>query len=72
MFRVKSDNELLKHDMNNKRYNICLNIFLEILNKHTPAKERYVRAKQNSLMTLDIKENLRKAKKYLHKPFKKN
>ena len=42
-FRAELDNEILKHDTANIKYQHFLNIFREILNKHTPMKIKYLR-----------------------------
>ena len=39
-FRVERDNEILKHDINNMKYQHFLNISIEILNKHAPMKQK--------------------------------
>ena len=59
-FRAELDNEMLKHDLGNMEYQHFLNIFIEILNKHAPMKQNYLRANQGRLMT-----------KYLHKAIMK-
>ena len=41
-FRTKLDNEILQHDM---EYQHFLIIFIEVLNKHVPMKQKYLRAK---------------------------
>ena len=39
-FRAELDNEMLKHDLGNMDYQHFFNIFIEILNKHVPMKEK--------------------------------
>ena len=39
-FRAELDNEMLKHDLGNMDDQHFLNIFIEILNKHAPMKEK--------------------------------
>ena len=56
-FRAQLDNEILKHDINNMEYQHFLNIFIEVLNKHAPMKQKYLRANQGRFMT----KNLHKA-----------
>ena len=56
-FRAQLDNEILKHDINNMEYQHFLNIFIEVLNKHAPMKQKYLRANQGIFMT----KNLHKA-----------
>ena len=56
-FRALLDNEILKHDINNMEYQHFLNIFIEVLNKHAPMKQKYLRANQGRFMT----KNLHKA-----------
>ena len=41
-FRAQLDNEILKRDINNMEYQHILNIFIEILNKHAPMKQKYL------------------------------
>ena len=53
-FRAELDNEMLKHDLCNMEYQHFLNIFIEILNKHAPMKQKYVRANQERFMTIDL------------------
>ena len=53
-FRAELDNEMLKHDMGNMEYQHFLNIFIEILNKHAPMKQKYLRANQVRFMTKDL------------------
>ena len=55
-FRAQIDNEILKHDINNMENQHFLNIFLEVLNKHTPMKQKYLRASQRF-----TRKNLHKA-----------
>ena len=43
-FRAELDNEMLKHDLGNMEYHNFLNIFIEILNKHVPMKQKYLKA----------------------------
>ena len=50
-FRAQLDNEILKHDINSMEYQHFLSIFIEILNKHTPMKQKYLRANQGRFMT---------------------
>ena len=49
-FRAQLDNEILKHDINNIEYQHFFNIFIEVLNKHPPMKQEYLRANQGRLM----------------------
>ena len=42
-FGAELNNEILKHDINNMEYLHFLNIFIEILNKHAPMKQKYLR-----------------------------
>ena len=57
-FRAQLDNEILKHDINNMEYQPFLNIFLEVLNKHAPMKQKYLRANQRRFMTKNCKRKL--------------
>ena len=56
-FSALLDNEILKHDISNMEYQHFFNIFIEVLNKHAPMKQKYLRANQGRFMT----ENLHKA-----------
>ena len=56
-FRAELDNEILKHDIDNMEYQHFLNIFIKVLNKHAPMKQKYLRANQARFVT----KNLRKA-----------
>ena len=42
-FRAELDNKMLKYDLGNMEYQHFLNIFTEILNKHAPTKQKYLR-----------------------------
>ena len=56
-FRAELDNEMLKHHLGNMEYEHFLNIFIEVLNKHAPMKQNYLRGNQGRFMT----KNLHKA-----------
>ena len=51
---------MLKHDLGNMEYQDFLNIFIEILNKHVPMKQKYLRAKQGRFMTKDLHKAIMK------------
>ena len=53
-FRAELDNEMLKHDLGNMEYQHFLNTFIEILNKHGPMKQKYLRANQGRFMKKDL------------------
>ena len=55
-FKAEVDNEIMKHDINNIEYSYFLNIFREILNKHTPMimKIKHLRATQRKIITKDL------------------
>ena len=53
-FIAELDNVMLKHDLGNMEYQHFLNIFTEILNKHAPMKQKYLRANQERFMTKDL------------------
>ena len=53
-FRAELDNEMLKHDLGNMKYLHLPNIFIDILNKHAPMKQTYLRANQKIFMTRDL------------------
>ena len=50
-FRAQFDSEILKHDINNTECQHFLNIFIEILNKHAPMKQKYHRRNQGRFRT---------------------
>ena len=52
-FRAELDNEMSKHDLGNIEYQHFLNIFIDILNKHAPLKQKYLRGNQGRFMTKD-------------------
>ena len=39
-FRAELDNEMSKHDLGNMEHQHFLNIFIDILNKHSPMKQK--------------------------------
>ena len=49
LFRSELDYELSKLHVCNLEFEHFLNIFIEILNKHAPIKEKYLRANQGKL-----------------------
>ena len=57
-FRAQLDNEILKHNVNNTEYQHFLKIFIEVLNKHAPMKQKYLRANQRRFMTKNYKRKL--------------
>ena len=59
-FRTELDNEILKHDISNIKYQHFLNIFVEILNKHAAMKIKYLRKKQGKFMTKGLHQTVMK------------
>ena len=59
-FVSELDNEILKHDTNNTKYQHFLNIFIETLNKHTPLKQKYLRAHQGRFVTKGLHKAIMK------------
>ena len=51
---------MLKHDLGNMEYQHFLNIFIEILNKDAPMKQKYLRANQGRFMTKDLHKAIMK------------
>ena len=45
---------MLKLYLGNMEYQHFLNVFIEILNKHAPMKQKYLRANQGRFMTKDL------------------
>ena len=66
-FRAELDNEMLKHDLGNMEYQHFLNIFIEILNKHAPMKQKYLRANQGRFMTKDLHKAIMKRSRLRNK-----
>ena len=48
-------------------YRHFLNIFIEILNKHAPTKQKYVRANQGRFMTKDLYKAIMKRSRLRNK-----
>ena len=59
-FRALLDNEILKHDINNMEYQHFLNIFIEVLNKHAPMKQKYLTANHGRFMTKNVHKTIMK------------
>ena len=59
-FRAQLDNEILKQDINNMEYQHFLNIFIEVLNKHAPMKQKYLTANHGRFMTKNIHKTIMK------------
>ena len=53
-FKAESDNEMLKHDINNMEYQYFFDISVEILSKQTPMKQKYLRANQGRFLTKNV------------------
>ena len=68
-FRAQLDNEILKHDKNNTGYQHFLNIFIEVLNKHAPMKQKYLRANQRRFMTKKLQKAIMKRSRLRNKFF---
>ena len=66
-FRAKLDNEMLKHDLGNMECQYFLNDFIEILNKHAPIKQKYLRANQGRFMTKDLQKAIMKRSRLKNK-----
>ena len=66
-FRAELDNEMLKHHLGNMEYQHFLNIFIEILNKHAPMKQKYLRANQGIFMTKDLHKAIMQRSKLRNK-----
>ena len=54
LFRSKLDYELSKLHVCNLEFEHFLNIFIEVLNKHTPIKKKYLRANQGEFMSKEL------------------
>ena len=66
-FRAELDNEMSKHDLGNMEYQHFLNIFIDILNKHAPMKQKYLRANQGRLMAKDLHKAIMKRARLTNK-----
>ena len=58
---------MLKHDLGNMEYQHFLNIFIEILNKHAPMKQKYLRVNQGRFMTKDLHKAIMKRSRLRNK-----
>ena len=59
-FRAELDNEISEFDISNMEYQHFVNIFIEILNKHAPIKQKYLRANQGIFMTKGLHKAIMK------------
>ena len=66
-FRAQLDNEISKHDINNMEYQHFLNIFIEVLNKHAPMKQKYLRANQERFMAKNLHKAIMKRSRLRNK-----
>ena len=58
---------MLKHDLGNMECQYFLNDFIEILNKHVPIKQKYLRANQGRFMTKDLQKAIMKRSRLKNK-----
>ena len=66
-FRAQLDNEILKQDINNMEYQHFLNIFIEVLNKHAPMKQKYLRANQGRFLAKNLHKAIMKRSRLRNK-----
>ena len=66
-FRAQLDNEISKHDINNMEYQHFLNIFIEVLNKYAPMKEKYLRSNQGRFITKKLHKAIMKRSRLRNK-----
>ena len=59
-FRSELDNKMLKFDLGNMEYQHFLNVFIEILSKDVPMKQKCLRANQGRFMTKDLHKAIMK------------
>ena len=59
-FRADLGDKMLKHDLGNMEYRYFVNIFIEILDKHAPMKQKYLTANQGRFMTKDLHKAIMK------------
>ena len=57
----------LEHNLGNMEYQHFLNTFIEILNKHAPMKQKYLRANQGRFMTKDLHKAIMKRSRLRNK-----
>ena len=63
-FRAELDNEMSKHDLGNMEYQHFLNIFIDILNKHSRMKQSNFRENQRRFMTKDVHKAIMKRSRH--------
>ena len=56
-----------KHGLDNVEYQHFLNIFIGILNKHAPTKQKYLRANQGRFMRKDLHKAIMKRSRLKNK-----
>ena len=66
-FRAQLDYEISKHDINNMEYQHFLNIFIEVLNKHAPMKQKYLRANQGRFLAKNLHKAIMKRSRLRNK-----
>ena len=66
-FRAQLDYEISKHDINNMEYQHFLNIFIEVINKHAPIKEKYLRSNQGRFITKNLHKAIMKRSRLRNK-----
>ena len=54
LFKSELDYELSKHDICNCEFEHLLNVLIEVLNKHAPIKNKYLRANQGEFMCKEL------------------
>ena len=59
-FKKALNRELMKHDLNNKDYEIFHNSVLSILNAHAPVKKKHLRANHASFVTKEFRKAVMK------------
>ena len=66
-FRAELDNEMSNYDLGNMEYQHFLNIFIDILNKHAPMKQKYLRTNQGRFMTKHLHKTIMKRSRFRNK-----
>jgi len=62
-FRTELDKEFLKQDLNNIEIQTFHSIFLAVLDRHAPLKQKYLRANNASFVTKELRQAIMKRSK---------
>ena len=67
VFQRELNSELLKIDLNNAELSEFTEIFLSILNKHAPRKQKFIRANNSNFVTKSLRKAIMKRSKLRNK-----